>query len=127
MPYKLQSIQTDILKIEFIGDMTDEDVAQNSTDIDPYLENVSVEKPLNFLIDASRMGKMSAGTRRVFTERNKNPLVGSTAIYGLNRALKVLGHFIITASGRENIHFFDSETEALAWLERLSTPDGEKR
>ena len=117
MAQQVNLIAANIVKIEFIGDVTDEDALQNSDQIDQYMANLPADEPLHFLVDATRMGKISTKARHVFTERNKNPKVGNTAIYGVNRALKVLGIFISKASKRENLHFVSGEAEGLAWLQ----------
>jgi hypothetical protein len=118
MAFTLQPITPNIVKMEFIGDFTDDDADNQSAGIDHYMSQMAVGTQMNFLIDTSRMGKISAKARRVFTERNKNPQVGSTAVYGVSRTLKVLGVFIIKASGRDNIRFFDTESDGLAWLKQ---------
>lgn len=117
MAQQINLIAENIVKIAFIGDVTDEDAEQNSDQIDQIMVNLPAAEPLHFLVDATRMGKISTKARHEFTERNKNPKVGNTAIYGLNRSLKVLGVFITKASKRDNIHFVNNETEGLAWLQ----------
>lgn len=117
MAQQVNLIAANIVKIEFIGDVTDEDATQNSDQIDQFMANLSADDSLHFLVDATRMGKISTKARHVFTERNKNPKVGNTAIYGVNRALKVLGVFIAKASKRDNLHFVNDEAEGLMWLQ----------
>ncbi len=117
MGQEVNLIAANIVKIEFIGDVTDEDAVQNSDQIDQYMADLPAGEALHFLVDATRMGKISTKARHVFTERNKNPRVGNTAIYGVNRALKVLGVFIAKASNRDNLRFFNDEPEGLAWLQ----------
>lgn len=120
MAYTLEPVSKNILKIEFIGDITNEDAQENSAEIDELLEKATPSHPIHFLVDASRMGKVSSGARRVFTQRNQNPRIGSTALVGMNRAIRVLAIFIAKASGREdNMRFFDSEESALEWLKSL--------
>jgi hypothetical protein len=117
MPQQVTLIAANIVKIEFIGDVTDDDALQNADQIDQFIANLPADERLHFLVDATRIGKISTRARHVFTERNKNPRVGHTAIFGVNRALKVLGVFIAKASKRDNLHFVNDEAEGLAWLQ----------
>jgi len=48
---------------------------------------------------------------------NQDPRFGSVAFIQPSRRAKILGQFILKATQRNNIRFFDEETEAIAWLE----------
>ena len=35
---------------------------------------------------------------------------------GFNQILKMTARFVMVASGKKNVHFFDDEAEAIEWL-----------
>lgn len=117
MSYTLTKVSNHILKIVFYNDITDEDALQSSVDIDHLIETTAVVHPIYFIIDAADIGKISAKARQIFAARNKNEQITGTAIYGVTRTIRVLGIFLAKASRRDNIYFFDTEPEAMAWLE----------
>lgn len=117
MPYKLDKLAPNLVKLTFIGDFDDDDAVKHVVDMDPILDAAwGAGMSVDILADAHQLGKISARARRVFAERNGDPRIGRTAILGINRFLQVLIHFIVTASGRDNLQAFHSEAEALAWL-----------
>ena len=117
MAYQLQPIALNIVKVEFIKEITDADADRYLEEITPYLDQATPHNPLHLLVYAQNVGKVSGKARQVFTDLNRNPGAGKLAVFGLNRTLKVLAVFMNKASGRQNIRVFDDETEALAWLQ----------
>jgi hypothetical protein len=82
----------------------------------PYLESATETEPLLLLSDVSRLGKVSVKARSALAGLSGDPRLGKNAILGSSRYQRVLATFIDKAVGRDNIRFFDTEAEALAWL-----------
>jgi hypothetical protein len=73
---------------------------------------------LDVLVNSSRSGKMSSAARRAFTKLNQSPRFERIGIYNVNPFNRVFTTFLMKATGRQNIGFFDSEEEALVWLNK---------
>jgi hypothetical protein len=116
MGYELKMGDDGILRLSFIGDIGLEDVDRYAQELAPYLEAASETDKLRMISYSGREGKFSADARRRFTEMNQDPRVGRVAVLGGNRFTRVMATIILKATGRHNIRFFDSETEALSWL-----------
>ena len=119
MAHELDLIEEGIVRLAFIGDITDADVDAFLQGFLPFMEATTTDHPLGLLIDASRDGKMVPSARRNFTDLNKDPRLGYIAISNINRFNRVVATFIMKATGRNNIRFFDSEAAALAWLQSV--------
>jgi hypothetical protein len=120
MPYELSMGDDGILQVTFIGDLTDKDAKAYREEIKSFFEATTEAKPLLFLIDSSRMDKMSAKFRKTGVEILRDSRMGKTAGVGGSRYVRVLTSFIMKATGRDVFRFFDSEEEALAWLKAKS-------
>jgi len=118
MEYTLQMGDDGILRARFVGDVDQEGWYDYANAYQAYLEAAPPGQPLHFLVDASRLGKMSAAARKLVLAsfRNPDPRVGRTAMLSASPYARVLVGFILKATGRDDIRFFASEEEALAWL-----------
>ena len=107
----------DILRIQFEGDIGKEEIEAFLEDYLPYLEAASKENPLRVLaLPAIGSNKFSSHARKTLARLNNDPRLGKSATIGVNRYTRVLVSFVLKATGRDNIAFFDTEEEALAWL-----------
>ncbi|MFK7801728.1 MAG: STAS/SEC14 domain-containing protein [Anaerolineae bacterium] len=127
MGYQIQQISDHIVALDLIGDFSAEDATNHVLEMDPILERICKDgEKVHFLVRTVELGKISLEGRRSFGERNGDARVGSTAVVGVNRFLKVVAQFIMVASGKQNIRFFDAadEASALGWLnsQTNSTP-----
>ncbi|MFQ5615532.1 MAG: STAS/SEC14 domain-containing protein [Anaerolineales bacterium] len=116
MAHELRMDADGILRLALIGNMKQEDVDAYVKDLAPFRETATETEPLFFIIDTSRLGKASSAARKAFGELAKDPRIGKSALVGVSRYVRVLAGFLAKAAGRDNIQFFDSEEEALAWL-----------
>jgi len=119
MGYKVQQISENIISLDLIGDFSAEDATNHVLEMDPILERLSASgNQVHFLVSTAELGKISLEGRRSFGERNGDPRLGSTAVVGVNRFLKIVAQFVMVASGKQNIRFFDAadEVSALNWL-----------
>ncbi|MFK7801727.1 MAG: STAS/SEC14 domain-containing protein [Anaerolineae bacterium] len=117
MGYKLSKITENIMRLDLIGDFDAEDASNYPAQLMPYLENAAAHgEQLHIYVDTSEFGSLSVAGRRVFSEANKDERQGKIAASGVNRFLGMMARFIMVASGRDNIRFFDDENSALEWL-----------
>jgi hypothetical protein len=116
MAHELGMGDDGILRVVLIGYMGKEEAEAFVEDTLPFRETVTEAEPLRVLWDASQAGKTSWAGRKAYNKLNSDRRVGKVAAVGANRYTRVLGSFVLKATGRDNIHFFDSEEEAMAWL-----------
>lgn len=116
MTHEIKMRGDGILRLAFVGDIGREDMEALLEDFLPLLESVTATKPLCVLVDASRVGQVSAKVRKVLAELDRDPRIGKTVVLGSNRYLRVMAGFVLKAAGRDNVKFCDLEEEALAWL-----------
>ncbi len=106
-----------VLQLTFIGDTDSRDVQALREDFTFYLEQATVENPLLILWDDSRGGKTTAEVRKLYADLNRDRRIGKVAIWGARSYGRILGEFVLKISGRDNIRFFDTQEEALVWLQ----------
>jgi hypothetical protein len=113
------ALQDGILHVTFVGDIDVEDWMDYIRDYAPFLDQTTPEDPLDFLVDGTQMGKFSAAARKLLVDdfRNPNPRIGKTAMVGASRYVRVLASFILKATGRSNVRLFETEKDALVWLQ----------
>ncbi len=105
-----------ILRIAFTGDVSKRDLEAFLNDFTPFLEAATEARPVLTLVNSSQTGKYSLAARRIYLELNQDPRVGKAAVIGASRYARVLASFVLKATRRDNIRFFDSEKKAIAWL-----------
>jgi hypothetical protein len=121
MAHEISMGDDGVLRMDLIGDMDREGMEAYINDLAPFLEAATEAEPLLILTDSSRSGKLSSGARKLSVETNRDPRMGKTAVIGESRRyFRVMASFILKATGRDNIRFFDSEEEALTWLKSES-------
>jgi len=117
MGFKLSQIDDNIARLDLMGTFDAEDAQEYLEQVAPYFERViALDKKLHIFIDSTQFEKLSTEGRRVFSDLNKHPAIGNLATMGINRIYSMLARFIMIASGKNNIRFFNSEDEALTWL-----------
>jgi hypothetical protein len=105
-----------ILRVVFVGDTGERGAQAFIEALGPFLEATTEAEPLHAILDATQAGKLSAKARKIFFGLNRDSRVGKVAVIGTRRYLQVLGSFILKATRRDNIRFFDSEEQAIVWL-----------
>ncbi|MCJ2534163.1 MAG: STAS/SEC14 domain-containing protein, partial [Candidatus Thermoplasmatota archaeon] len=79
------------------------------------LDNM-VDGKLDALIDLNKAGQQSAGARKTWKELSENENSGKLAIIGISPVAKVIASFVMGVTNKEDMRFFKSKDEALAWL-----------
>lgn len=116
MAYELDMGKDGILRLAFIGDPDEALMQAFLQDFTPLLEAATAEKPLLILADSNRSGRYPSAVRKIFADMNRDPRIGKAAVVGAGRYTRVMTGIILKATRRDNIHFFDTEAEARAWL-----------
>ncbi|HKJ26270.1 MAG TPA: STAS/SEC14 domain-containing protein [Anaerolineales bacterium] len=116
MTFMIQMEQDGILRIHLEGDITQGIVKSFKREYTPYVDASTAEIPLKNLLYLENLGSISQAARHFLTELNQDPRYGMAAFVSPPRKARVLGQFIQKATGRDNIQFFNNETEALSWL-----------
>ena len=120
MAYELGIRDDGIARLATIGDQGKEDVENLRKHLEALVEAATEAEPMGLIVDSSRSGKTSSAARKLYVELGRDSRFGKTALLGARRYSRLLATFIAKATGRDNIGFFDSEEEALAWLKAES-------
>lgn len=76
----------------------------------------TVKGKVNVLVDLSRTGKSTPGARKQARERLEVEGIGKVALFGLHPVARVLASFFMGVTRKEDMRFFKTREEALAWL-----------
>ncbi len=80
-------------------------------------EFINQDEWVRVLIDLSREGKITAGSRRATREVYSYGTYDRLAIFGFNKLLETFINGLIKASRREShVRLFDNREDALEWL-----------
>ena len=94
----------------------DEKIAIDFRDAFIRIANM-VEGEVDLLIDANKAGQPSSKARKIIQEGVlKHEKTRKVALFGLNPVARVIASFAIGVAKKEDLRFFNSEEEALAWL-----------
>lgn len=116
MTHELKMGSDGIIRLKFIGAIDIDVVEAYVQDLTPYLNAATDTNKLRIILFAGDEGKYSSDARRRFTELNQDSRMGRIAMVGANRFNRVIATIILKATGKENIRFFDTEAEGIAWL-----------
>ncbi len=116
MGYRIKMRDDGILHTSFHGDVTTEEMEAFRREFLVYLNAATEEEPLLVISESPGLTKFSAGARRILVELQRSPRLGNSAVVGASRYSRVLTTFVLKATGRNNIRFFDTIEEAAAWL-----------
>lgn len=120
MPYQLNERDDGILHVTLVGNVDPDEWNAYIEEYESFLESAAGTEPVHFLVDVSEMGKASSRTRKAVVQDLRTPhsRVGKTAMVGTNRYARVLTSFLLKAVGRDDIRFFETTEEAVAWLKQ---------
>ena len=74
------------------------------------------EGKVNFFIDLSRAGQATSESRKIGKQRFEHEKIGKIAMFGMHPVARVLASFVMGFTKKEDMRFFKSKDEALAWL-----------
>jgi hypothetical protein len=111
---KLYFGEDNILYITVLGDVNDEISMKIKEVSDKF--TAMVEGKLNLLVDLNKTGIPSADARKKGLEGFEGEKIGKIAFFGLHPVARVIASFIMGITKKEDIRFFKTREEALAWL-----------
>ena len=71
---------------------------------------------MNVLVDLNKAGKPTSEARKIGKERLEEEGVGKVALFGLHPVARVLASFVMGVSKKEDMKFFKTKEEAIAWF-----------
>ena len=106
--------ENNILKIEAIGDMTDE----NADEIHEIMLEIysNTQGNLQTLADMNKAGKSTPYARKMWKKLSVFERMSKIALYGINPVARVLASFMVGRTSRNNMRFFNNKEDAIAWL-----------
>jgi hypothetical protein len=117
MAHELKMGDDGIIRGALMGNIGEADMVVFVKDVKRHLEANTSGKPISILQDAQRVGKFSLAARRQLTELADDPRLGRLAIINSTNFDRVIATFMMNVAGRMNdLSFFDTEAEAIAWL-----------
>ena len=116
MSFEIKMGPEGILRIIMAGDLDNGIVENFRREYAPYVNASTPESPLQNLFLLQTLDRLSPVIRKYLIDLNRDSRFGLAAFVKPSRRAKVLGQFILKATGRKNIQFFEEETEALNWL-----------
>lgn len=122
MAHTIEMNSDGILRITMNGNFGKSEGENFYRDMSLYLDAATAENPVHNVIDISGMKMMSSAARKYFFKLNDDPRYGLVGMVNAPRAVIVLTRFILRASGRTNIDFFDSTDNALDWINSTAIP-----
>ena len=118
MTHNIKMGSDGILRVAFIGDVSRADFEAYHRDITPFIEASTPENPLYIILDTHQTGKLSSTVRQGFTQLNRDLRLGHTGIIGASRPIHVFINFLLKATQRNNVEFFDSDENVVEWLNK---------
>jgi hypothetical protein len=117
MAYELNMRDDGILRAVFLSDIEPEELQAFQEQAMSFIQaGKESGQPLCVLVDARQAGKMDPQTRRTVIDLDRENPEGKVAMLGLSPYVRVIVMLVNKALGKENVRFFGTEEEALAWL-----------
>jgi len=121
--FKLRMGDDTILRLSLSGVFDKFDAETLSRDLYPFLEASTEKDPIKIIIFPQQIEKITSKGRKFLTELHKNKRMGNSVFISPSRSTRVLVRFIIQATNKENIAFFDDEKSAEKWIKVPNNPN----
>ncbi len=116
MPFEIKMGSDGILRIELSGDLDQTILETFRRELTPYVEASTPSKPLKNIVYFKQIGALAPAIRHYLIDLNRDQRLGQTAYIHPPAKARVLGRFILNATGRDHIEYFEQEQEAVKWL-----------
>jgi len=103
------------LCIDVVGELTGEMAAPLKEGLLKLMDRVPGK--VNLLTDLNKAGKPSVKVREAGREVAENPKTGKIAIFGIHQVARMIAVFWMSKFTKQDMRFFKTKEEALAWLE----------
>lgn len=107
-----------ILRVAFIDPWVVEEMLAAFEDTERYLD--AATKPIHLLVDMTQAVRTTHGALRAREAPNlRHPMGGEIAVFGVNLAARILAETVLRLARFKRAHFFETEAEARAYLNKL--------
>ena len=108
----------DIIVHQYAGNLSEKDILEAITEGELLAKVLrEAEKPVNVLVDVSRVGKIPLNSEKIGLDALKNKDFGKITIVGGGIVFKNLVKAFTSILGiGKKLKYFDSKTEARKWL-----------
>ncbi len=106
--------EDNICYITVVGDVNEE-IANAIKEVDLKFKN-TIEEKLNILADLNKAGQQSSKARKIWKEMTEHEKSGKIAMVGMHPVARVVASFVMGVTKKEDMRFFKTKDEALAWL-----------
>ena len=106
--------EDNILYATIVGEL-DETRARTIKEITLKFINI-VEGKVNALADLNKAGHQTPGARKIWRESAENEKFRKVALFGMHPVARVIASFVMGVSKKEDMRFFKTKEEALAWF-----------
>jgi len=117
MTFEIKMGPEGILRIKLSGNLDNGIVENFRREYSPYVDASTPENPLYNLFYLQELGRLSFPIRQYLINLSQDPRYGLSAYVKPSRRAKILGQLIQKATQRENVKFFEVETDAIEWLQ----------
>jgi len=76
----------------------------------------NIDGKTNVLIDLSNASKSTSDERRLEKQELEDERIGKVALFGLHPVARVIASFVMGVTKKDDMRFFKTKEEALAWL-----------
>ena len=111
---KLYLDENNILYVTTVGEIDDKLALLMRDVVFKYFNRA--DGKIDAIIDLNKGQKASSTTRNMFKELIEHEKVRKLAFFGMHPVARVLASFVIGVSKKEDMRFFKTKEEALAWL-----------
>lgn len=116
MAFNITMEDDGILRISLSGIFDKFDAESLSRKLDPFIDASTENDPINIIFSPELIEKLTSKGRKYLTDLHKDSRIGNSAIINPPRSILVLVRFIMQATNKENIAFFDDEASAYQWI-----------
>ena len=111
-----------ILRVVFSDPWTAEEMLAAFEETERYLD--AATKPIHLLVDMTNAVRTTHGAMRAREAPVlRHPMGGEIAVFGVNLAGRILAETVLKLARFQRAHFFQSESEAQAYLNKLITQE----
>ncbi|MCI0470028.1 MAG: STAS/SEC14 domain-containing protein [Candidatus Aminicenantes bacterium] len=105
----------DILYCTFVGNVDEECLKKFAETAYDFAGKVKGK--LKVIADLDRAGMPTAAARKAAKKYYEDERIGEIALYGMKSVARVVATFVMGFSKKQDLRFFKSREEALAWLQ----------
>ncbi len=98
--------------------LVDEKLSQDIYDDAVLFIKSRPEKNVNLLVDVSKSKPKDARVRKILAKTMSLPKLNKVAFLSEGKVQRIIVNFVVKASGKKKVRQFETEKEALEWLNK---------